>query len=135
MLAAMLPLLIKLMALFNHFRRGEIVKEEQSDMVVWKIRNQRRPAVPKQSAVNVEDQKKKDEKEQLVRVLKVLLKEGDKGVRPQSIADQLGIKLSQVQSAISKLIEKSMVEEVSAMSGTRLYLTQAGAEYCRRKTR
>lgn len=133
MVAAMLPLLVKLSGLFFQFRRGDIVKEEQGDMVVWKI--QRRPAVPRKPGTHANVQKKQEEKEYLVQVLKVLLREGDKGVRPQSIADQLGISLSRVQSAISKLIEKSMVEEVAGMSGTRLYLTQAGTEYCRRKTR
>lgn len=135
MLAAMVPFLMMLIGLFRRFRHGEIVKEEQSDMVVWKVRSQRRAAAPKQMTANINEQKKQEEKEYLTQVLKVLLKEGDKGVRPQTIADQIGIGSSKVQSAISKLIEREMVEEVAGMSGTRFYLTQAGVEYCRRKAR
>lgn len=135
MLAAMLPLLVKLFRLIYQFRHGDIIKEEQSDMVVWKIRNQRRPAIPKKSSANVDVQKKQEEKTYLVQVLKVLLKEGDKGVRPQTIADQLSLSLSRVQTAMARLIDKNLVEEVSGMSGTRYYLTKTGKDYCRSKTR
>ncbi|MEJ2360539.1 MAG: hypothetical protein P8Z75_03795 [Gammaproteobacteria bacterium] len=135
MLAAMLPLLVKLLSLLYQFRRGDIIKEEQSDMVVYKIRNQRRPAIPKQSSASVDEQKKQEEKTHLIQMLKVLLKEGDKGVRPQTIADQLSLSLSRVQTAMATLIDKNMVEEVSGMSGTRYYLTQTGKDYCRSKTR
>lgn len=135
MIAAMLPLLIKLLGLFYQFRRGDIVKEEQSDMVVWKIRNQRRTAIPKNSRDNVNEQKKQEEKAHLVQVLKVLLREGDKGVRPQTIADQLAVSLSRVQAAMGILTDKNLVEEVTGMSGTRYYLTSTGRDYCRSKSR
>lgn len=135
MVAAMLPVLVKLMSLFFQFRRGDIVKEEQSDMVVWKIKNQRRIATPKTTPADIAAQKKHAEKADLVGVLKILLKEGDKGVRLQTVSDQMGTGLPKVQQAMHKLVAKKLVDEVAGMSGTKYYLTQLGMEYCRSRAR
>lgn len=135
MLVAIIPLLLKLVKLLYRFKQGNIVKEEESDMVVWKIKSNRGPAKPKNSSTTHTAQKKQEEKEDLVGVLKVLLKEGEKGVRLKTISDQLGVSMSKVQNAINKLVEREMVEEVVGMSGPKFYLTQLGAEYCRRKTK
>lgn len=135
MIVAILPMLVKLAKLLIQLKRGDIIKEEESDMVIWKVRNQRQAAVPKTKPVDIAAQKKHEEKTDLVGVLKILLKEGETGVRLKMVADQMGTSELKVQQAMGKLIEKKMVEEIAAMSGTKYYLTQLGIDYCRSKMR
>ncbi len=120
---------------FSRVRRGDIIKEQESDMVIWKVRSQRRVAKPKTKAIDTSAQKKHEEKAELVEVLKILLKEGEKGVRLQTLSDKMGTSQSKVQQAMTNLIEKKLVDEVTTMSGTKYYLTQLGIDYCRSKTR
>jgi len=133
MIVAILPGLVILAKFFIQFRRGDIIKEQDSDMVIWKVRS-RPVAIPKTKPIDVSVQKKHEHKADLVEVLKILLKEGEKGVRLQTLSDKMGTSQSKVQQAMKSLIEKRLVDEVVAMSGTKYYLTQLGIDYCRRKT-
>ncbi len=131
----MLLLLAKLFSLVFRFKRGDIVKEEHSDMVVWKIKNRKPPAAPKTKQENVVESKEKEKKQDLIHVLKILLKEGERGVLIQTVADRMGTNTSKARHAIDKLIDNKMVEEVVGVSGTKFYLTQTGKDYCRSKAR
>lgn len=133
MIAVMLPSLFRLFKLFYLFKRGEIVREENSDMVVWKVKSRQRSVSSTKKATDLAEAKQREQKSELVQVLKILLKEGDRGVRMQSVADQMGAKISRAQTAMKNLVEKKMVEEVIGVSGTKYYLTQLGKDYCRRK--
>lgn len=128
-------LLAKLFRLFYRFNRGEITKEEHSDMVVWTVKNRKRTAPPKKSSTKLDEVKERDKKSELVKVLKILLQEGEKGILMQTIADRMGSSISNAQHAMNKLVDKKMVDEVIGMSGTKFYLTQLGKDYCRRKAR
>ena len=128
-------LLLKIFSLVYRFNRGDIVKEEHSDMVVWKIKT-RKPAVPSTKPVdNVADEKEREKKEEVVQVLKILLKEGEKGVMMQTISDRMGTNTTKAKQAMTKLVDKNMVDEVVGISGTKYYLTQIGKDYCRSKSR
>jgi predicted transcriptional regulator len=128
-------LLAKLFWLVYRFNRGEITKEEHSDMVVWTVRNRKRPASPNKLPPNPDEEKEREKKEELVQVLKVLLKEGDKGVLMQTIADRMGTNIAKARHAMDKLVDNKMVDEVVGVSGTKFYLTQQGKDYCRSKAR
>ena len=128
-------LLLKLFSLVHRFNRGDIVKEEHSDMVVWKIKSRKPAAAPGKPAADLNKEKEREKKEELVKVLKVLLKEGDKGVMMQTIADRMGINTTKAKHAMSKLVDKKLVDEVVGVSGTKYYLTQLGKDYCRSKAR
>lgn len=134
----MLLLLMKVFSLVYRFKRGDIIKEEHSDMVVWKIKS-RKPAVPSAKssaeAAMATEQKERQKKEELVQVLKILLKEGEKGVLMQTIADRMGSSLPSAKHAMNALIEKKLVDEVIGVSGTKYYLSQSGREYCLSKAR
>ena len=131
----MILLLVKLFSLVYRFNRGDIVKEEHSDMVVWKIKTRKPAASPNKSSSDMAKEKDQEKKEELVKVLKVLLKEGDKGVMMQTIADRMGTNTTKAKHAMAKLVDKKMVEEVVGVSGTKYYLTQVGKDYCRSKAR
>lgn len=131
----MVLLLVKLFSLVYRFRRGEITKEEHSDMVVWTIKN-RKPAVPtEKSSTRKDDEKERDKKDDMVRVLKILLKEGEKGVLLQTIADRMDMSNTKTDHALQKLVDKKMVDEVVGVSGRKYYLTQSGKDYCRSKAK
>lgn len=131
----MLLLLAYLFRLVYRFKRGDIVKEEHSDMVVWKIKTRRPTAKSPKSSMKVDAEKERKKKEELVQVLKILLKEGDRGVLMQTIADRMGVSTAKADHALQKLIEKKMVDEVVGVSGTKYYLTQSGKDYCRSKAK
>ena len=131
----MILLLVKLFSLVYRFNRGDIVKEEHSDMVVWKIKTRKPAASPNKLSSDMAKEKDQEKKEELVKVLKVLLKEGDKGVMMQTIADRMGTNTTKAKHAMAKLVDKKMVEEVVGVSGTKYYLTQVGKDYCRSKAR
>ncbi|MFP3873582.1 MAG: hypothetical protein ACLFQT_01515 [Thiohalophilus sp.] len=137
MVAIMLPTLIKLGRLVYRFKQGGLVKEEQGDTVVWKVQNRVSAPDPKKRAAARDEEKEKarEKKAELAQILKILIKEGDKGVLMKTIADRMGISLFHAQHAMQKLVDKGMVEEVAGVSGTKYYLTQAGKEYCRRKAK
>ena len=105
MIVGMIPLFVKLYKLSDRFRRGDIVKEEHGDVVLWKLRTIKRSAAA----------------------------EGDKGMLLQSVADQMKSGTSKVQQAMQPLIDKKLVEEVVGVSGTKYYLTQLGKNYCASK--
>ena len=121
--------------LYMRFRRGDITKEEHSDMVVWKVKTTKRPAIPKQPAPDPQQEKKREQKQDLVQVLKVLLKEGDRGVLLQTIVDRMGTNRGSARRAMETLVEKKMVDEVVGVSGTKYYLTEQGRDYCKRKSK
>jgi len=129
-----LLLLAKLFWLLYRYKQGDIIKEEHSDMVVWKIKN-RKSSRPSKSSTPVDEDKDIEKKEELIKVLKILLKEGDKGVMMQTFADRMGVNTTHAQHAMSKLVETKMVDEVVGVSGTKYYLTQSGKDYCRRKAK
>jgi len=127
-------LLAKLIILFYRYKQGDITKEEHSDMVVWKVKN-RKPAKLKKIITNIDEVKSYKNKEELVKVLKILLKEGDKGVMMQTIADRMGINTAKAKHAMSDLVDNNMVDEVTGASGVKFYLTQMGKDYCRSKAK
>lgn len=104
-------------------------------MVVWKIKSRKPAAAPGKPAADLNKEKEREKKDELVKVLKVLLKEGDKGVMMQTIADRMGINTTKAKHAMSKLVDKKLVDEVVGVSGTKYYLTQLGKDYCRSKAR
>lgn len=130
-----IALLVKLFLLVSRYNRGDISKEEHSDMVVWKVKTARRAATPNKPIAEPDRDKEEEKKHDLVQVLKVLLQEGDKGVLMQTIADRLGASRNSVQHAMQKLVANKMVDEVVGVSGTKYYLTQQGRDYCLRKAK
>lgn len=127
--------LVQLLMLAYRYIQGDIVKEEHSDMVVWKVKSRKRTAVPKRKSEGHARVKEQEKKADLAQALKVLLQEGDKGVLMQTIADRMGTSTTNAQHAMQKLIDNSLVDEVVGVSGTKYYLTQAGKDYCRRKAK
>lgn len=133
MIVVMLPSMFSLFKLIYFFKRSEIVKEENSGVVVWKVRSRKPAASSAKKAAEKAEAKSREQKTELVQVLKILLKEGDKGVRMQTVADQMGTTISRVQKAMNSLLENKLVDEVVGASGTKYYLNQLGKDYCRRK--
>jgi len=130
-----LLLLVKLFQLVSRFNRGEITKEEHSDMVVWKVKNKRRSPSPDKLSAKKDMEKEREKKDELAHVLKILLKDGEKGVLMQTIADRMGTNIANAQHAMDKLVENKLVDEVVGVSGTKFYLTQSGKDYCRSKAK
>lgn len=133
-------LLGKVFMLVYRYKRGEISKEEHSNMVVWKIRTKRSaaPKTPKSDTPTEEDKEKvkeREDKQDIVQVLKILIQEGDRGVLMQTIADRMGANRSHAQRAMQKLVTNKMVDEVVGVSGTKYYLTQLGKDYCKQKAK
>jgi len=134
----MVILLVKLFMLVYRYNRGDITKEEHSDMVVWKVKTTKRSAMPKtrdKPAETVKKEKETEKKTDMVQVLKILIKEGDRGVLMQTIADRMGTGRGKAQQAMGVLVEKKFVDEVVGVSGTKYYLTTLGREYCQSKTK
>ncbi len=130
-----LLLLAKLFWLIYRYKQGDIIKEEHSDMVVWKIKSRKPVAAPNKSSTYLTDEKDNEKKDELIKVLKILLKEGEKGVLMQTIADRMSTNIANAQHAMNKLVDNKMVDEVIGVSGTKFYLTQEGKDYCRRKAK
>lgn len=133
MIAAMIPLFVEVYALLMQLKRKEIVKEEDSDLVVWKVRSPKQSISPKKTVEEFAREKRHEEKSDIVHVLKIMAHEGDKGILIQSVADRMNVALSKTQSAMKKLVDKKLVEEVVGVSGTKYYLTQLGRNYCTSK--
>jgi len=127
-------LLAKLIILIYRYKQGDIIKEEHSDMVVWKVKN-RKPVSAKKPITNPIEAKGVKNKEELVKVLKILLKEGDKGVMMQTIADRMGVNVTKAKHVMNNLVDNNMVDEVTGASGVKFYLTQSGKDYCRSKAK
>lgn len=125
-------LLVKLFMLIYRFNKGDITKEEHSDMVVWTVKNRKRPPPPKKPPAQKKD---RDKKEEIVKVLRILLKDGEKGVLMQTIADRMDTNIGAARTAMGKLVENKLVDEVVGPSGTKFYLTQSGRDYCMRKAK
>ena len=137
MIAAMLPVLIKLANIAYRFKRqaGEMpadTEQEQRD-ALWRLTNRIRTASPKQRPEHRVDEKKQAQKMELVKILKILLTEDEKGVLMQTVADRMGANIVNIQHAMARLVEKNMVDEVVSTSGAKYYLTRYGKDYCRRK--
>lgn len=131
-----IALLAKLFMLVYRYRRGEISKEEHSDMVVWKVMTTKHSTTPQKPTKNEDkERKEQDDKQNLVQVLKILIQEGDRGVLMQTIADRMGTNRSNTQQAMQKLVKNKMVDEVIGVSGTKYYLTQQGRDYCKQKAK
>jgi len=133
LVAGITPLLFKLYRLVQAFKRGNIVKEEHEDVVLWKIRSSKPSASSKKSSSDLARDKRQEEKADIAQVLKIMASQGERGILIQSLADRMQIKLSKAQFAIGKLVDKKLVEEVVGMSGTKYYLTQLGRNYCSSK--
>jgi len=121
MIIGLVPLIVKLVKLVNHLRRGEIVREEHSDMVLWRVRAVKPTARPTKSSAEVEKEKNREKKDGILLVLQVMAEEGDKGMLLQAIADRMKTGPSKVQQAVKPLIDKNLVEEVTGVSGTKYY--------------
>ena len=137
LIAGLVPLFYQLFTLVNHFRRGEIVRETDDDMVLWKIRNVKRSASPKKSSTDIskeQEQEKQNEKESNInQVLKVVASGGDRGILLKSIVDRVSISSANVNRAVQELVGRKIIEEVAGVSGTKYYLTQVGKMYCAKK--
>jgi predicted transcriptional regulator len=137
LIAGLVPVFYNLFKLFNHFRRGEIIREADSDVVLWKVRNTKRTAAPRKSSTEMskeqEQEKEKEKETNIIQVLKVVAAEGDKGILLKSVVDRASISNANVQRAIQELVSRKIIEEVSGVSGTRYYLTQVGKIYCTKK--
>jgi len=132
-MVAMLPLLVSLYRLVLRLKRGEIVREEHSEEVLWKIRNEMHAKSPKKTVKEFARDKRHEEKTDIVHVLKIMAKEGEKGILIQSVADRMHITMAKTQQAMKKLVDKQLVEEVVGMSGVKYYLTELGRNYCASK--
>lgn len=133
LIAGFTPLLFKLYRLAQAFRRGNIIKEEQEDVVVWKIRSSKPTASAKKAISDIARDKRHEEKADIAHVLKIMASQGERGILIRSLADQMQVNLSKAQLAIGKLVDKKLVEEVVGVSGTKYYLTQLGRNYCSSK--
>jgi predicted transcriptional regulator len=133
LVVAVLPLMLNLYRLVSRFKRGEIVREEHSEEVLWKIKNEMHARSPKKTVKDFARDKRNEEKTDIVHVLKIMAKEGEKGILIQSVADRMHITMSKTQQAMKKLVEKKLVEEVVGVSGIKYYLTELGKNYCASK--
>ena len=137
LIGGLVPLFYKLFTLINHFRRGEIVRESDSEVVLWKIRNVKRSASPRKSSTDIsKEQAKEKEKEKennITQVLEVVAAGGDKGILLKSVVDRVNISNANVQRAVQELVKRKIIEEVVGVSGTKYYLTQVGKMYCMKK--
>jgi hypothetical protein len=133
MIIGLIPLFLKLIKLVNHVRKGEIVREEHSDMVLWRVRAVKPTARPKKSSADVEKERNREKKDGILHVLQVMAEEGDKGMLLQAIADRMKTGTSKVQQAVKPLVDKKLVDEVTGVSGTKYYLTEVGKKYCIKK--
>lgn len=130
----MAPTLVRLFKFLLQFKQASLKIEDRENQMAWTMKNRLRSASPKLApAASEADKKEQQRKKQLVQMLKILFKEGDKGVLMKTVADRMETSILEAQHAMNKLMERKLVEEVSSVSGTKYYLTQAGKEYCRRK--
>ena len=137
LIAGLVPLFYQLFTLVNHFRRGEIVRETEDDVVLWKIRNVNKSAAPKKSSTDIskeqEQEKQKEKESNINQVLEVVASGGERGILLKSIVDRVSISSANVNRAVQELVDKKIVEEVAGVSGTKYYLTQVGKMYCAKK--
>lgn len=133
MIAAMLPYLVILFKLIYRLKSGETVKEVHSDMVLWKVKTGKASASPSKSVDDFARDKRREKKADILQVLKIMAKEGEKGILIQSIADRMNSTLSKAQHAMKELVDKKLVDEIIGVSGTKYYLTQLGRNYCTSK--
>ena len=76
---------------------------------------------------------KKNKRVNEAKILKLLAVKGDQGMLVQSIADFLKIDSNATNHALKYLMEKKMVEVVTAMGGNKYFLSNAGKKYCVKK--
>ena len=137
LIGGLVPLFYQLFKLINHFRRGEIVREADSDVVLLKIRNIKRSASPKKSSTDISkeqaQEKQKENENNIIQVLKVVADGGEKGILLKSIVDRASISNANVQKSVKELVNRKIIEEVVGVSGTKYYLTQVGKIYCAKK--
>ena len=137
LITGLVPLFYQLFKLINHFRRGEIVREADSDVVLLKIRNVKRSVSPRKSSTDISkeqaQEKQKENESNILQVLKVVADGGDKGILLKSIVDRVSISNANVQRSVKELVNRKIIEEVVGVSGTKYYLTQVGKMYCAKK--
>lgn len=130
MIVAILPLSVSLFRLVFRFKRDEAVNEENSDFELWQMKNEMHTRSPKKTVADYARDKRHEEKTDIVHVLKIMAKEGEKGILIQSVSDRLNTSMTKTQQAMKKLVDKKLVEEVAGMSGVKYYLTELGRNYC-----
>ncbi|MGD8576214.1 MAG: hypothetical protein PVG13_03900 [Thiohalophilus sp.] len=137
MLVFLLPAIYRLGKILLRLKQTDLVTEEQDDSAIWTVKNRiMRSVAPKTGSMTSEaDEKKHEQKRQIAQILKILLKEGEKGVLMKTVADRIGTSILDAQHAMNKLMEKQMVEEITSVSGTKYYLTEIGKAYCRSKAK
>lgn len=134
MIGGLLPMLVQLFeVLYRLTQGGEVVKEEHSDMVVWKVRKVKSTAIPKHRPVDANRRKKKEEKADILQILRVISMKGEQGVLLQSITDNTEIEPVKLQPAMQSLLEKKFIDEVPGVNGKKYYLTLLGKKYCSSK--
>ena len=137
LIAGLVPLFYQLFTLVNHFRRGEVVRETEDDVVLWKIRNVKRTAAPKKTSTDIskqqEQEKQKEKESNINQVLNVVAAAGERGTLLKSVVDRVSISSANVHRAVQELVDKKIIEEVAGVSGTKYYLTQVGKMYCAKK--
>lgn len=137
LIAGLVPLFYQLFTLVNHFRRGEVVRETEDDVVLWKIRNVKRTAAPKKTSTDIskqqEQEKQKEKESNINQVLNVVAAAGERGTLLKSVVDRVSISSANVHRAVQELVDKKIIEEVAGVSGTKYYLTQVGKMYCEKK--
>ena len=138
LIGAIVPHLVKWYKVFMRYKRGDIAREEQAreerdNLIMMKLRTIKKSAAPARTVSDVAKEKSREKKTDILHVLMAMASEGDKGMLLKAIADHMNISTTKVQHAMSQLIDKNLVEEVTGVSGTKYYLTDVGKKYCRKK--
>jgi len=135
-IGGLIPLMIKLYKLFMTVKAGkrnEVSREERDQRVIMKLRSLRKSASPSRTVADVSKDKSREKKIDMVHVLKIMAAEGDKGVLLKTVSDRLDISNSKAEQALLELSNKTLIEEVVGVSGTKYYLTGIGKKYCLKK--
>lgn len=134
LIAGLIPFVVQILELIYRLTQGgEVIKEERSDMVVWKVKKPRKIAIPKQQSTDLSKQKRKEEKSDMVQILKAIAAKGEQGALLQTIADSIDLAPAKLQPAMQSLMEKKFVEEIPGIAGKRYCLTELGRAYCESK--
>ncbi len=133
LIGGMIPLAVKLYKVFRRDKQEEKEREARDSEIIMKLKTLRKSAEPSQPVPDVDREKSKEKKTDILHVLMIMAVEGDKGMLLRAIADRMEISTSKVQQAMQKLIDKELVEEVTGVSGTKYYLTEVGKHYCSKK--
>lgn len=134
LVAGLIPLVVQILDLIYRLTQGgQMVKEERSDMVVWKVRKPKKIAIPRQTLAEQAKQKRHDDKSDMLQILKAIAAKGEQGALLQTIADNVDLGSAKLQPALQSLIEKKFIDEITAVAGRRYSLTELGKAYCANK--